>query len=121
MSTKTLYLAWQAKENQGWFPIGQLDADIDASDYRFRYIEGARRAQQEAGFSSLMEFPALEGNYTSDVLFPTFTNRIMSKSRPDFAKYMLNLGLNETFDPIDSLSVNGGKRATDSYEGLSEN
>ena len=117
MSKKTLYLAWQAKQNRGWFPIGQLDVDADASDYyRFRYTEGAKRAQQEGGFSPLMEFPNLDVPYGSDVLFPTFTNRIMSKSRPDFAKYMRSLGLDETLDPIESLHVNGGHRVTDAYE-----
>ena len=117
MSKKTLYLAWQAKQNRGWFPIGQLDVDADASDhYRFRYTEGAKRAQQEGGFSALMEFPDIDVPYGSDVLFPTFANRIMSKSRPDFAKYMHSLGLDETLDPIESLHVNGGHRVTDAYE-----
>ena len=116
MSTKTLFLAWQAKHNLGWYPIGRLDAALDGSEYRFRYVNGAVRAQEEAGFSSLMEFLDLDKDYKSEVLFPTFTNRVMSKSRPDFAEYMRNLGLHEGIEPIESLSVNGGYRATDSYE-----
>lgn len=116
MSTKTLFLAWQAKQNRGWFPIGQLDVDVDCADYRFQYIKGAEQAQEEAGFIPLMEFPDLSEKYRSNELFPTFTNRIMSRSRPDFAKYMRSLDLNEAMDPIESLYVNGGYRATDAYE-----
>ncbi|MDE2686879.1 MAG: HIRAN domain-containing protein [Chloroflexota bacterium] len=116
MSVKTLFLAWQAKQNQGWYPIGQLDVDVDSADYRFRYIQGAKQAQEEVGFIPLMEFPDLSGKYHSHELFPTFTNRIMSRSRPDFAKYMHSLDLNETMNPIESLYVNGGYRATDAYE-----
>ena len=115
---KTLYLAWQDKEPDGraWFPVGQLDADFERSSYRFRYIGGAKRAQEEAGFPLLIEFPSLEEEYQSSELFPLFQNRVMNHKRPDFADYLESLDLSGKSDPIEILSVNGGQRVTDAYE-----
>ena len=51
MSTRTLFLAWQDKKpSKAWFPVGRLDADVEGSLYRFRYIGGAKRAQKRWGF-----------------------------------------------------------------------
>ena len=62
MNQKTLFLAWQDKMNsRQWFPIGRLDADLTQSAYRFRYTNGAVRAQSEVGFPLLIEFPELNG------------------------------------------------------------
>ncbi len=59
MSAKTLFLAWQDKreESRLWFPVGRLDADVERPLYRFRYTGGAKRAEKEAGFPLLIEFP----------------------------------------------------------------
>lgn len=117
MSVKTLYLAWQDKElSRQWFPVGQLDADIELPLYRFCYIEGAKRAQREAGFPPLIEFPKLDEVYESSELFPLFKNRVINSARPDFADYLEYLDLSEGADPIEILSTNGGFRVTDAYE-----
>ncbi len=117
MSTRTLYLAWQDKKpSRAWFPIGRLDADVEGSSYRFRYIGGAERARNEAGFSLLIEFPELNQDYQSSALFPLFQNRVMNSARPDFADYLHRLQLPEEADPIEILSTNGGQRVTDAYE-----
>ena len=117
MNLHTLFLAWQDKgRTEAWFPVGRLDADVGRSSYRFRYIGGAKRAQQEAGFPLLVDFPQLNGDYRSRVLFPLFSNRIMSPRRPDFTDYLRNLDLSEQANPIEILSANGGHRATDAYE-----
>ena len=116
MTTDTLFLAWQDDASREWFPVGRLEADLERSLYRFRYTGGAERAQCTKGFPLLMEFPQLRGNYESEVLFPTFTNRIMRQGRPDFESYMFNLGFSEGIDPMATLAVSGGYRATDSYE-----
>ena len=61
MSTKTLFLAWQDnKPSKAWFPVGRLDADVERSFYRFRYIGGAKQARKEVGFPLLIEFPRFE-------------------------------------------------------------
>lgn len=117
MSERTLFLAWQdIGPDRAWFPVGQLDADVDSSFYRFRYIGGAKRAQKSAGFPLLIEFPSLEGDYKSPELFPLFQNRVMNRKRPDFADYLRSLDFTEGADPIEILSVNGGQRVTDAYE-----
>ncbi|MYE54980.1 MAG: DNA-binding protein [Chloroflexi bacterium] len=117
MSERTLFLAWRdTEQSRRWFPVGQLDADIEHPLYRFRYTGGAEQAQSEAGFPLLLEFPEPRKVYQSSELFPIFKNRVMSKSRPDFVEYMHNLGLDETADPMQILAVSGGRRVTDAYE-----
>lgn len=116
MNMRTLFLAWQDKraESRQWFPVGRLD--VTPSLYRFRYIGGAKRAEEEAGFPGLIEFPHLDQDYRSSELFALFQNRIMSRTRPDFAEYLRSLDLPQEADPIEILSANGGYRATDAYE-----
>ena len=117
MSTRTLFLAWQDhKPSKAWFPVGRLDADVEGSSYRFRYIRGAERARKEAGFPPLIEFPVLNREYQSSDLFPLFQNRVMNRSRPDYADYLRRLHLPEEADPIEILSTSGGRRVTDAYE-----
>ena len=118
MSEKTLFLAWQDKREGSrlWFPIGRLDADVERSLYRFRYIGGAKRAREEAGFPLLIEFPELDKDYQSSELFPLFRNRVIAPGRPDRSGYLRNLDLLEDATPFEILSVNGGTRVTDAYE-----
>ena len=71
--------------------------------YRFRYIEGIKRAHTEAGLPILWDFPKLTEDYRSAEIFPLFKNRIMSPRRPDFADYMRSLNLSENADPIEIL------------------
>ena len=116
MSASTLFLAWQDKRQRRWFPVGRLDTEAQPRSYRFRYIGGAKRACETAGFPLFYEFPKLTGDYRSPELFPLFTNRVIAPGRPDRAGYLENLGLGEQADPFEILSVSGGRRATDVYE-----
>ena len=110
-----LYLAWQDTwDVRNWYPIGRLDAD--ASGYTFRYVEGAARAKRETGFPLLLEFPDADREYRSPILFPTFRNRVMSEKRPDYRDYVNRLGLSGTPNPMQILSVSGGRRVTDVLE-----
>lgn len=117
MGEKTLFLAWQDRGvSRRWFPIGRLDADVENEKYRFRYIGGAKRAKEAAGFPLITSFPRINGDYKSTRLFPAFSNRVMRPSRPDFKDYLKLLALTEDSDPIDMMAVSGGRRVTDSYE-----
>ncbi len=116
MTSKTLFLAWQEKDQRQWFPVGRLDADVAQPEYRFRYTGGARRALSEAGFPLLIEFPKLDEDYRSTRLFPLFRNRVINPGRPDLKEYLRNLDLGQEADPIEILAANGGHRATDAYE-----
>jgi hypothetical protein len=117
MTPQTLFLAWQDKaQTRRWFPVGRLDADSRNSRYRFRYTQGASLAHTQAGFPPLVDFPELQEDYHSGELFPMFQNRVVTRGRPDFADYLRRLDLPEDADPIEMLSVDGGYRATDSFE-----
>jgi len=117
MRDKTLFLAWQDKRlTRAWFPVGRLDVLADQGGYRFRYIKGAERARSDAGFDALMDFPDWNRTYESAVLFPLFMNRIIPAGRGDFPAYLRMLDLPEGSEPADILEVDGGYRATDSFE-----
>lgn len=116
MNITTLFLAWQDKNRRQWFPVGRLDADVNLPLYRFRYIAGVERAQREAKFPLLYEFPEMDRDYKSTELFALFKNRIIAPGRPDRRDYLHNLNLPENADPVEILSVSGGRRATDFYE-----
>ncbi len=117
MTPKTLFLAWQDKaRTRRWFPVGRLDVDSPQSKYRFRYTQGADAAHTQSGFEPLVDFPELREDYRSADLFPMFQNRVITRGRPDFADYLRRLDLPEEADPIEMLSVDGGFRATDSFE-----
>lgn len=117
MGEQTLFLAWQGVgENRLWFPVGRLDADVATPEYRFRYIKGAERAKEQAGFSAILSFPKLTRDYRSTELFPLFRNRVMNPARPDFPSYLEALGVDGSAEPVEILAVNGGRRVTDNYE-----
>lgn len=112
---RTLYLAWQDKQrSRRWFPVGRLD--FEPPRYRFRYVHGARRAEKDAGFPPLYDFPNFEEDYLSSELFALFKNRVIARGRPDRGEYLRHLDLAENADPFEILSVNGGYRVTDHYE-----
>jgi len=112
---KTLFVAWQDPDSRRWFPIGQLTAD--GTRYYFSYTEGAREAQQIGGFCPLPSFPDLNVVYESDSLFPLFSNRVLSPSRPEYSEFAqwLNVPQSED-DPIMLLARSGGRRAADTLE-----
>ena len=116
MNARTLYLAWQDKTSRRWFPVGRLDADVEHPLYCFRYIGGAKRAQDDAHFVPLSEFPDLKRKYESSYLFPSFSNRVMARGRSDREDYLRTLDLPADADPIEILTVSGGHRVTDAYE-----
>jgi hypothetical protein len=117
MSDKTLFLAWQDKRlTRAWFPVGRLDVSGELPAYRFRYTKGAESARARAGFDALVDFPEWHRSYESLDLFPLFKNRIISSGRRDFAQYLRMLDLPQNAEPTEILQVDGGYRATDSFE-----
>lgn len=117
MNHRTLFLAWQDKaRTRQWFPVGRLDVGDADAFYRFRYVRGAERAHDETGFEPLMDFPDFHQRYDASELFPLFKNRVLTPGRKDFEEYLRMLDLDENADPVEILSVDGGYRATDSFE-----
>lgn len=112
---KTLFLAWQDPKKRDWFPIGRLT--FNTSKFSFVYTKGAYEASKNNGFQPLVSFPDFHKLYQSDALFPLFANRVMPRSRPDYASYLESLNIpKEADDPITILSKSGGKKATDYFE-----
>jgi hypothetical protein len=111
----TLFIAWQDPKGRSWAPIGRLT--YDEGHYEFAYLKGAELAQKTSGFEALTSFPDLTKVYRSDELFPIFSNRLPSPSRPDYSEFVewLNIPQGQA-DPIAVLSRSGGRRVTDSLE-----
>lgn len=109
---KTLFLAWQDPISRYWFPIGRLT--FDGSTYQFVYTKGVKEAEEKSAFKPLSSFPRLDKVYTSTQLFPVFANRLMSRSRPDYQRFIewLNIPAGEN-DPITILARSAGERETD--------
>jgi HIRAN domain len=111
---KKLFLAWQEQNSRQWFPIGCLE--FDGEIYRFFYIQAVVEAIK-VGFKYVYSFPDLGRTYDSAYLFHFFSNRLMSRSRPDYQRYIDSLNiLPGEDDPMTVLARSGGAKATDSYE-----
>ena len=113
----TLYLAWQHPPTRRWFPVGRLVRHQSPDVFEFTYVQGAKEADNLAGFRPIPEFPRLEQRYRASELFPTFRNRLMNASRIDRGLYLNHLGLDEgSCDELAELSVSGGRSYSDSFE-----
>ncbi|MBD2180459.1 HIRAN domain-containing protein [Planktothrix sp. FACHB-1355] len=112
---KTLFLAWQDANTGDWFPIGKLT--YDGKMYEFAYTKGILAAIEKCGFEPLYSLPDLNKLYRSVELFPLFSNRVLSRSRPNYKNFveLLNLPQYED-DPITLLARSGGQKATDKFE-----
>jgi hypothetical protein len=112
---KTLFLAWQDPRSRSWYPVGRLT--FDGTTYRFVYTQGAEEAHKGSGFQPLSSFEVLDAVYESSELFPLFSNRVPSPSRPDYREFVewLNIPVGAD-DPVALLARSGGQRATDSLE-----
>lgn len=110
---RILFVAWQDPERSAWYTIGRLS--VYAGRYIFRYTRGFAQARDEAGARPIYGFPDATAEYSSEALFPLFSNRLMRQSRPDYPDFVRQLGLSEDADPMDILARSEGFRATDSY------
>lgn len=117
MSDRSFFLGWQEHKSRAWYPIGRLDASPENNDYSFGYTLGAKKAAQEHNFEPLYDFPDFGKRYQSDKLFPLFSNRVMTPGRRSFQDYLALLDLEgQEPDPLDILAIDGGYRATDSFQ-----
>jgi len=112
---KTVFLAWEDPSRRSWFPIGRLT--FNGKEYQFNYTNGVLEAKHKCGFEPLPSFPDFNNVYTSQKLFPLFSNRVMPRSRPDYPEFVQWLNIPEhEHDPIALLARSGGKRVTDKFE-----
>ena len=112
MSMDTVFVAWQQPETNEWIPVARLDRENEK--FRFSYTKGALRAKEFQPFGRMDD---LTKAYESETLFPLFSNRLISKSRPEFKNYLRWLDLPDmSEDPMAILSLTGGIRGTDDIE-----
>jgi HIRAN domain len=112
---RTMFLAWRDPVGRSWFPVGRLTTRDGY--YEFAYTRGAVQARQEAGFQPLAAFPDFQRTYRSPSLFPVFSNRLLPRSRPDWASYVEWLSAPEAADDAFALLArSGGLKVTDTFE-----
>src|SRR5579872_6016615 len=113
--THTLFLAWQDPVARRWHPIGRLISE--GGKYKFGYTCGIQKALETGRFEALPSFPDIHTVYESDQLFPIFTNRVLSPSRPEYRDMLQWLSVSEAeIDPVAILARTGGQRVTDTFE-----
>ena len=109
---RRLVVTWQHPQERGIRPVGFLICDGESS-YTFEYI---RNALDVSGFRPLLGFPEFDRLYRSDVLFPLFSQRVMDARRPDYSRYVTQLGLPEDSKPWEQIARSGGKRSGDTLQ-----
>lgn len=115
-----LFLLWNNLRTGRYVSIAQLIRRSQSPRYEFRYLPGFAEAHLQ-GLDPLLSFPDRERIYDSDELFPFFENRLMRRSRPDYAAYVQNLNLDpDTATDMEILGRSSGERATDSFALMSE-
>lgn len=112
MKSKVLVVCWREPELREWIPVGRLWQE--KQQFFFCYTQGLKKAQQNNNFSFFTEMTDPTKTYFSDELFPIFQNRLLSKSRPEYKRYLEWLALDESLTALDELSRTNGARATDS-------
>lgn len=111
----TVFIAWRGgtPERGEWSPVARLTHE--GGEYRFVYTEGARTL---SGFHPFPGMGHLDAEYRSRELFPMLTNRLLSKSRPEYAAWLTWSGFDpkDPPDPLAVLGVTEGIRQTDALE-----
>lgn len=111
----TVFIAWRGGSNEHgeWSPVARLEHSN--GEYRFAYTQGARTL---TGFHPFPGMGDLEAIYRSRNLFPMLTNRLLSRSRPEYAAWLTWSGFDpqDPPDPLAILGVTEGIRQTDALE-----
>lgn len=109
---KSAYLAWQAPKSREWHVVGLLSETDEG--YLFAYTNGAKASEKFIPFSGMENMDSL---YRSEELFPLFHNRLLSKKRPEYPKFIEWMGLIEgEVSPVSILGRSGAIRGTDKLQ-----
>ncbi|MEZ4296410.1 MAG: hypothetical protein R3B70_15670 [Polyangiaceae bacterium] len=114
---RTLFVLWQCQKTRRHVPVARLRtlSAPGGEVFELAYVRGVERARS-LGFEPFVAFPRVDRVYRDSALFPFFKNRILSRTRPDYADHVASLGLPPDSDPMDLLARNGGRRETDHIE-----
>lgn len=108
---RRLIVTWQHPINRSIYPVGILN--FDGMTYTFCYIQAALSAPD---FRPFIGFPDLSHDYQSENLFPLFAQRAMTPRRPDFPRWVTQLGLPEDASPWEQITRSGGRRQGDTIQ-----
>ncbi len=114
---KLIYLSWRPGSGHGRHLVGVLKRT--AAGASFKYLPKNLAAAQEKGFTSYVEFPDLEAEYTENVV-ETFGSRLMKQERVDVAGFLRFWEVNESDreDKFYMLGRTQGLLPTDNFEFL---
>ncbi|WP_336705550.1 HIRAN domain-containing protein [Micrococcus terreus] len=104
-------MTWQNSSTREYYLMGTLRHVGDA--FEFAYYPGI---EAEAGVRMIPGFPDVQRCYRSSVLFPLFSSRLMSTSRPDRAAWLDSLGLPDDASSFTILGRSLGQRVGDDFE-----
>lgn len=111
VNDQRLVVTWQHPLDRTMSPVAILA--YDGKTYSFDYLESARSVK---GFRPLLEFPELGRHYASSELFPVFEDRVLDPQRPDYARYVQELALDESASPWEQLARSGGASEGDTLQ-----
>lgn len=110
-----LLLAWKSPKTHDWIPVGRLSHKDNK--YIFKYTYAAKESADNNIFTPFVKMPDVNQRYESLELFPVFQNRLLPKSRPEYASYLDWLNLKEeNLSPLEELARSGGIRVTDNLQ-----
>lgn len=107
-----LLVTWQNPDTRRCILLGRLGMD-DFGSYEFKYFDSV---EDNVDFRPIPGFRDPKSTYTSTVLFPFFSARLMSLKRPDRPEWLNSLGLSEDAAPFEILGRSFGHRVADTYE-----
>ena len=108
-----LAVLWSDPSSGARHVIGRLWRD--GGSFAFAYAADTDKYMSK-GFSLLPEFPRGATTYRSAYLFPSFSQRIPSPTRPDFQRLMREWGVAHADEPLEILARSGGVQLTDRIE-----
>lgn len=113
---RVVYIAWRVgspDERGEWSPVARLEQAN--GEYCFAYTDGARTLK---GFHPFPGMTDLHTVYRSKALLPMMSNRLLSRSRPEFKAWLAwsDFDPDNPPDPLAILGVTEGIRQTDALE-----
>jgi hypothetical protein len=108
---RRLVVAWQHPEERSIQPVGFLTRH--GNGFKFAYIRNVLTVRD---FRPLLGFEDLYRSYYSEDLFPLFAQRAMDPRRPDYQRYVQNLGLEGDPSPWEQIARSQGRREGDTIQ-----
>lgn len=108
---RTLVVSWEHPTSRAIEPVALLG--YHGTGYTFEYLPTVARV---VDFKPLLGFPELDVTYSSATLFPLFQQRVMDPKRPDYQRYVKELGIDGETTPWEQIYRSGGSREGDTLQ-----